>query len=93
MADEKTENSSLNDRKHSLTYLLLFTFFMNASWFTTVLTSTSYITISKYLYYKLQSESHESYFCISCYLQVGHVKISQNFPVSRVIFQYSIYLY
>jgi len=77
MADETTEDSSLNDRKHSLTYLLLFTSFMNASWFTTVLTNTtSYSTISKYLYYRLQSESHESYFCISCYLQVGHVKIS-----------------
>ena len=63
MADEKMEDSALNDCKHSLTYLLLFTFFMNAHWFITVLTSTtSYITISKYLYYKVQSESNESYF-------------------------------
>jgi hypothetical protein len=61
IADEKKDDSALNDHKHSLTYLLLFTFFINASWFITVLTSTSYITISKYVYYKLQSECHESY--------------------------------
>jgi len=63
MAHEKMEDSALNDRKRSPTYLLLFTFFMNGSWFITVLTSTtSYITISKYLYYKVQSESNESCF-------------------------------
>jgi len=91
MADEKMEDSALNDRKWSLTYLLLFTFFMNASWCIAILNSTtSYITITKYLYYKVQSESNESYF-IS--LHVVHVKISQNFPGSKVIFQHSIHLY
>jgi hypothetical protein len=63
MAVWKTEDSVLNECKHSLTYLLLFTFFMNAIWFITVLTSTTcYITIGKYLHYKGQSESNASYF-------------------------------
>jgi len=63
VANKKTEDPALNDHKQSLTYLLLFTFSMTASWFISVLTSTTYyITISKYLYYKVQSDSNESYF-------------------------------
>jgi hypothetical protein len=62
MADEKMEDSALNNCKHSLTYLLLFTFFMNAIRLINVLTSKSYITTSKYLYYKEQPESNASYF-------------------------------